>query len=753
MNNLIVIPLTPREQDINNIIFNNVGNVSSPQNQIGAFIGNGKIGLFTDFNHINTQKTVISTDIKYSDGRYKSNIIETFNTSKVMFFNEYINDNVTETMIQQNLNISYSTFTSELEIRKNTGAQVNVNTDIYCPYQMPYMTILTLDIIPIRADDINEEVMNIPIIHEVYTKGNIIDITYNNNYIYIEGYGSVHILSGTGKDINNKNKDIAFACGYIFDKQVDNLGFNILKNDSDYSAINRFQIPNAALNSNIKMTILSAHMTSHDFENPIEELKHMIISAVTKVNNIRAKHLVEWGSKWDTNINIVPKTGITSDLKNDILALNQIIRMAIYNVYSCTRENINTEINPFNLHLIDTEGILMYEGDIWFLPLLCILKPDIARSILEERYNTLNMARQISNGYGYSGAKFPYNTDIIGYRNLIYYDTKGSVSVFNNALISINVWNYYRVTRDKEWLQNKGYPIMKDISNFFVSLITVENNKYSLDNVYSLSNNSEQSNNSFTNNMVKLSLKYVIEASYELNIKPSEKFIKYMNGLEIKIINPEDFNDVIGINDNTPENTESFDILDILFILMPFYSDIYFDQGIINRGNNSLKRNLDYYINKINTKFVDHPYNDALLAIVYGMYAQSDENYVHTFDYFLHKFIERNIVYNNDSGSVNAWLNMKAFGTNTYNSLISNAMLVLVILFGICQTNIEGGITPSKFYYEEMKVNMLNTANMPCHWDRISINNIGSHNNLKSFIVKNRILFTTLESCSNPAPL
>lgn len=755
MNSNIVIPLIPREQDINNITFNNIGNNVTPLNQIGAFLGNGKVGLFTNFDKIDCQKMIISTDIKYKDGVYKTNIIETFYTSRIMFLDDYnINENISETMIQQNLNISFSTFNSQFEI-KNTQSQeqVNVTTDIYCPYQMPYVNILSIDIVPIQSTSIYEETMNIPIFHEVYTKENLIDVTYNNNYIYIEGYGSIYILCGSGKDIESK-QEVAFASGYVFDyQQVNNLGFNIYKQGKN-SAINRFLLANVTLNATVKLHVISAHMTSHDFENPLEEVKRIIISSIPKLNLIRSKHLLEWSKKWSTNILINPKPNISSDLQNDIIAINQIIRVALYNIYTCTRDNINSEINPFNLHVVDNEGMLLYEGDLWFLPLLSIIKPDTARSLLEERYNTLAMARQIANGYGYSGAKYPYNTDIVGYRNLIYYDTKSVVSVFNNALISLNVWNYYRVSKNKDWLMSKGFAIMKDIANFFVSLISVENGVYKLSNIYSLSRIEEQSDNSFTNNMVKLAFKYTIEASYELNFTPHEKWNKCFNGLNLMIINPNDFNDLIGVNDESNTTDEMMvNILDILFILMPFYSELYFDPNYVNRNSSSLKRNLDFYLNKINTKFNNHPYNEALLAIVYGMYAQTEEKYVHTFDMFLHNFIENNITKNTGNGTINAWLNMKAYGSNTSNSLISNSILVLIILFGICQIKIEGGITASKFYYNELKINLMTAANMPCHWKSININNIGTNENPRSYLVSNRILFTTQEACTEPAQL
>lgn len=752
MSLLIHLPLVPIDKDVNTIIYSAVGQNALPSSQVGAFIGNGKVGVLTDFDNLDIQKSIITTDIKYSGGVYKTNIIEPFYLNKFMFFEDYAsNGNISSTPTSQTLSMSYATFSSVFEIKNEiTLEQINVDVFIYCPYHMPYCIIQTLELTPTRPLNIMDSAMDIKIFHEIYSKNNIIDATYNNNYIATEN-GGIYILSGEGIDVTSKYK-VAFACAYEFQNEnTKNHGFNIYKNSKN-NAINKFTIPGVLLNTTTKVNIISASMTEFDFENPLEEVKRIVLSNINSFSVIRNSHINSWTDKWDTSISITPKEGITIDLDNDIKALNQLINVSLYNIYTTTRENINTEINPFNLQVIDNEGMLLYEGDLWFIPLLTIIKPEITRSILEQRYHTIAKARQISAGYGYKGAKYPYSNDVMGYRGMTYYNTHSVVSMFNNALISINVWNYYRVTKDADWLQSKGYPILKDISDFIVSVITFKNGKYSLDMVSSLATSVGQNNNAFTNNMVRLALKYSIECCYELSIKPSDKWARYYEGLGIKYINPGTFNDIIKVNDEQVDESKYF-ILEILFLLVPYYSDLYFKDTNLNHNGFSLKRNLDYYIDKVETQYIDHAYNTALKAIIYGMYAQIDENYSRTYDYYLHKFIEDNVINNDLSGSVNAWLNMKPFGLSTTNSLTTNSIFLLIILQGIPQIKVQGGVTPNKFYYEEMKISYMKSANMPCHWKDIKISNMGDPEKLESVVIKNRILFTSQVACTDPAPI
>jgi trehalose/maltose hydrolase-like predicted phosphorylase len=555
------------------------------------------------------------------------------------------------------------------------------------------------------------------------------------------------------------NKTVAFASAYSFeypvgyDRKADNMGFNVYKYNQ-LKACQHFSLPMQVLNTTTKLQIITAHMTDVDFENPLEEVKRIVMANIASLATIRNNHVNSWGSRWNSSMHITPKIGIGLDLDNDVKAINQLIKVAYYNLYTSTRDNINAEINPMNLYVIDREGMILYEGDLWFIPLLTIIKPDTARSLLEQRYKTIQMAQQISGGFGYKGAKYPYSNDTLGYKHMVYYNTSAAISIFNNALISLNVWNYYRVTKDYDWLQHKGFSIMKNIADFFISIIKFDSitNSYNLENISSLSQDAPQLNNSFTNNMVKLSLKYTIEACYELGIKPSDKWIQYFNGLPILYLNPDDFNDIIKVNDNSSENDEYF-ILDVLFVLVPYYSDLFFSIDEQNHNQNSLKRNLDYYIKKINTKYSTHPYNTALLAIVYGMYAQNDNTYIHRFDYFLHKFIKENIIDNDFSGSVNVWLNMKSFGSSTFNSLTTNSILLMIIMQALPQVHVSGGVASSKFYYEEMKASVRKNAIMPCHWNDIQITNIGNPDNPRSYTIKNQILFTSQVACVHPAPL
>lgn len=769
MSSPTVTALVPRDIDTTTLLYNPVGQQVDITNQTGAFLGNGKIGLVTHFNDINVQNTMITRDISYASGAYIPNIIEPFHVNKISFFSPSSESTYIVSTQEQNLNMVSAIFTASFHITNYDSSQVTADMSLYLPRHLPFCIVQTININLNRASNILSTSMDLPVFHEVSTGKNLTNVIYNNNVIFNTQNGT-YILSGTGID-SLSGHTIAFASAYLFERppnsnlSVNNVGFNVYRNNKTKS-YNSFIIRALPLNTSVKMHIITAMMTDFDFSDPIEEVKRIVINAIgtstnifidsnvipNPITKIRSTHVNQWSDIWKTNITITPKTGTPLYLSKDILAINQVIRAALYNIYSSTRENINTEINPLNLSVIDQAGMVMYEGDTWFIPVLTIFKPDVARALLEYRYKTISFAQQLSAGYGYSGTKYPYLNDVLGYKNALYYDISSPLSLFNNALISVNVWNYYRVTKDKLWLESKGYPIMKSIADFFTSCIQYDSvtNTYSLDGVTSFSIDDSQNNNGFTNNLTKLALKYAIEASYELGLNPHEKWKSYFFGLPVSYINQNSFSDIIKVNDSQ-QNSDKLNILDILFILVPFYSELYFTPDIPNHSQTSLKRNLDFYIDKINTDYLNHPYNTALLAIVYGLYAQTDPNYVVHFDYYLHLFIMTNVINNDLSGSVNNWLNMKCFDSTTTNSLISNSVFLLMMLQAIPQINIQGGVSSTRFYYKEMQVSCLRKANMPGHWANITVNNLGGDQNF-TCVVQNQLLFTSQVACTCPSP-
>jgi trehalose/maltose hydrolase-like predicted phosphorylase len=90
------------------------------------------------------------------------------------------------------------------------------------------------------------------------------------------------------------------------------------------------------------------------------------------------------------------------------------------------------------------------------------------------------------------------------------------------ADVAIAAWNYFAVTQDKEWLREKGWPLLSETANFWAS--RVERNgpgHFDIRNVVAADEWAENvDNNAFTNAAAKANLRYAIAAARVLGLNP-----------------------------------------------------------------------------------------------------------------------------------------------------------------------------------------------------------------------------------------
>jgi trehalose/maltose hydrolase-like predicted phosphorylase len=159
------------------------------------------------------------------------------------------------------------------------------------------------------------------------------------------------------------------------------------------------------------------------------------------------------------------------------------------------------------------------------LKLTCGFK-DIARSLVNYRSDRLEPAKKKAINYGYQGAMFPWESDDTGEEATPPFALTGPFEHHITADIAIAFWNYYRVTKDKKWLVEKGYPLMKEVADFWLSRVTPNNDgSYSIDNVVGANEFAPNVNdNAFTNGAAITALEFTTKAALEIGATPNPKW-------------------------------------------------------------------------------------------------------------------------------------------------------------------------------------------------------------------------------------
>lgn len=273
-------------------------------------------------------------------------------------------------------------------------------------------------------------------------------------------------------------------------------------------------------------SLVGSVCSSRDFFDPYNEAERQVIYAVHEGEEaLMQAHYRLWDELWQGDIRI----------EGDDDA-QRIVRFALFNLYSSCRGGSRLSIPPMGLSLQGYNGHIFWDTELWMYPPMLLLNQDIARSMLDYRFDRLPAARKKALAYGYRGAMFPWESDDSGEEATPTHALTGPFEHHITADIGIACWNYYCVTRDMRWLQREGYPLLKEIADFWASRVTRnQDGSYSIHNVTGADEYANGvTDNAFTNGAASLALKYACQAAEICGEKVPE--IWWEIGVNIRIL-------------------------------------------------------------------------------------------------------------------------------------------------------------------------------------------------------------------------
>jgi hypothetical protein len=722
-------------------------NVDDPYstNYHGVILGNGKIGLITDASHNSLKHTFISTNFDFNSfGKYTNNVAETFQYNKFHLFSRDPTD-ITVTNLTQELNMRNGIFKSSYSLDLADESSVSVVSELVPLRQYPYCVLQ-------RVTVTSGSTRTIDLYHDLVTPSNIINVRYGTNVVSTTNdlgqQQSVQFFNGFG-EFKENNKPITSSSCYLFPSGAQNKGYNIQRSDKSH-AYNKYELSLTA-GTPFTFTILTCTMSGFDFDQPEVEATRILINVVSKsVTTILDENLAEWNKMWVSDVIVSEKLGITSEEEETVVEFNRTLRYALYNVYACIRDDINVDINPLNLSTIDLNGHIFWSAELWLIPLLVFFKPKAARTLLDFRYANLEKAKKLASAHGYRGSKFAYENDIVGY-NDVYWDTVSPLYIFNTALISVSVWNYFRVTQDIDWLRQKGYTILKNNADFFATKAeySESDSKYHFNNVLGL-NNVSANDNALTNYLAKVALKFAIEATYELNYIVDSLWVDIAENVYMPVENSLTVDGTTYykvILPNAGYSNETLKFLEPLITLLPYYSGVYFDCVTCQQGFNSstqIKNNIAFYIDteKLDPAFEANNINKLILSTLKGTVAQLDGSETVVGEYYT---LMNEVI---SEGTMKPWNGLyNSLFRKTFNDIGVSALFVLSVITSLGALKIVGGINSDRQYYRQYQVTTTTANILPVTWRKLEITGVGKNSLLKTSIL-NRLIYTNLNTAS-----
>lgn len=353
-----------------------------------------------------------------------------------------------------------------------------------------------------------------------------------------------------------------------------------------------------------RCALVGAACSSRDFADPKGEAERMVVFALRQsAAYLIEGHNVHWDDLWKSDIVI---EGCPED--------QQDVRLALYHLYSFQRKGSRLSISPMGLSTVKGyNGHVFWDAELWMYPPVLLLNQDLAKAHIDYRSDRLAKAVQRAEMFGYQGAMYPWESDDYGEESTPTWCLTGTFEHHITADIGIAFWNYYRVTRDKEWLREEGYPVIRRVADFWVSRVSRnEDDSYSIKNVVGADEYAPNvDDNAFTNGAAKVALTNAVKAARVLQVQPDERWEKIADGIRFHYM--EDGTTM----EHSRYQGEMIKQADVNLLAYPL--------GIITEPE-AIKRDLAYYEEKID-KVNGPAMGSAILSVLHARFGDAEEAY------------------------------------------------------------------------------------------------------------------------------
>ncbi len=450
-----------------------------PSNYYGVTVANGMIGLVSSPIPFKVKDVVLNGAFDLYGRGSVSNILKTFNFVNLNFD---IDDHRIETFrevtnFRQTLDLYHACLTTTFDYQD----KATISYTWYSLRQLPYTALVDVTITAHKnITIIPASVMEAPdMLRDVQNSYNQID----------RPHALLSLLTSTAKSPTGKLL-LAASNSFIFDEAPHAQPAVIHELWDNNMHLLKFKKTLQA-GASYHFAVAGSTLTSAQSDDPLNETQRLtIFAALQNTQTLIKAHEDAWAQLWKSDIRIEGDPATQRD-----------IRLMLYHLYSFAREGTEYSLSPMGLSGLGYNGHTFWDTEIWMYPSLLLLQPKIAASLIEYRYRRLDAAKRNAAAHGYKGAMYPWESAASGNEETPVWALSGPFEHHITADVGIAAWNYYCVTRDMEWLKEKGYPILQATADFWTSRVDRKGpGHFDINNVVAADEWAENvDNNAYTN--------------------------------------------------------------------------------------------------------------------------------------------------------------------------------------------------------------------------------------------------------------
>lgn len=470
-----------------------------PNHYYGVTVANGMIGIVSSPQPMRVQDVVLNGVYDYYQRGRVSNILKTFNHLNMNL--DVDGRRISQRDVsnyKQSLDMKRASLTTTFDVQD----KISVKHTMMALRHLPYTAMAIVEV----TAKVNCRITPMSVIE---APNHLTDV--KNLYSEIDRpHVVIPLLTSVGKSPSGRHT-VAVSNSFIFTEKH-GAEPDLIHEDWDYNMhLAKFNKEMRA-GEVYQFTVVASAVSTEHFQDPLNEAERLTIFAKLEgTDRLLKRHEAEWEKIWRSDIVI----------EGDLQAQKDM-RFALYHLYSFAREGTAYSLSPMGLSGLGYNGHVFWDTELWMYPPLLILQPGIARSLLEYRYERLDAARQNAFSHGYKGAMFPWESSDEGTEDTPVWALTGPFQHHITGCVGWAFWKYYQVTHDKLWLRDRGYPVLKEVADFWASRVERKGpGKYEINNVIGANEWQENiDNNAFTNGMAITVLRYATQAAKELGLPP-----------------------------------------------------------------------------------------------------------------------------------------------------------------------------------------------------------------------------------------
>ncbi|AUP80081.1 glycosyl hydrolase family 95 catalytic domain-containing protein [Flavivirga eckloniae] len=567
-------------------------NISTTErnNYTGIVLSNGRIGILPTSQPFGIKHIILNNVYDKASVSGVSRMLEGMNFGNLQL--EIDGEKVTEANMnswEQTLNMKDAVLHTSFQFKDKATVFYN----IYALRNMPYTGYI--DII-IKA----EKTIQVKVTGGIQTP---------QEYVNPESTFSVHrdlettipILKTVANSKFEKHK-VATSSTFIWhhvkkDKQPELKHLNTSKHNSQIFFEQKIE-----KQKTFEFAWTAATCTTQDFSDPSSESERFVISnLLTNKTDLLNKHKRLWERLWEGDIII--KGDLQSQLD---------VRLALYHLYAFGLEDSNLSIAPMGLSSKGYGGHIFWDAELWMYPPLLLLNHQIAESMLNYRFDRLEPAKNKALSYGYKGCMFPWESDDTGEEATPTWALTGTFEHHVTADVGIAFWNYYQITKNKKWLKQKGYPLLKEVADFWVSRASLNSDgSYTIKNVIGANEYAHNvTDNAFTNGAAITALRFAAQAAKALNIETDKNWEHIADNIKVHQF-PNGLT-----KEHSQYNGEMIKQADVNLLAYPLN---------IIQDEKQIRKDLSYYEPKFDKK--GPAMAQSILAVIYARLGDSENSF------------------------------------------------------------------------------------------------------------------------------